>query len=321
MKKFIFLLLAVLCFGAKMPDVQAQTVSTCISHGNLVYEGKQGNAALYAADIHFLEEKISTIPERCFDPACYAHTHSWEYCRINEKTHTRHCADCGDSNDLTSPHRTDRWERDTIFYEGKTYPGKRYTCACGYQWSMELSHTMIYEALDGVNHQVRCALDGTPYCMGCEPILEEHYAWYYEMDEDEFHHQKICYDCGFRMEEACSFEDLEDDEGRRICICGRNEKRAEESEPPDEPETGEPPEDLDEPGTENAPEIPDEPENEDAPETPEEPGNEDMPETPDESGNEDASGTADEPDSPDPPGSEDTSEDAGETQTANRECW
>lgn len=65
----LLLLTTVLYFGVKMPNVQAQTEGTCISHGNLIYEGKRGSAALYAADIHLLEEKISTIPEQCFDPA------------------------------------------------------------------------------------------------------------------------------------------------------------------------------------------------------------------------------------------------------------
>lgn len=72
MRKVVFLLLIGLWFGARMPNVQAQTVSTSASHGNLIYEGNRGNVALYAADIHLLEEKISTIPEQCFDPVCYA---------------------------------------------------------------------------------------------------------------------------------------------------------------------------------------------------------------------------------------------------------
>lgn len=289
------LLLIGLCFGVRMPNVHAQTVSTCSSHGNLVYEGKRGSVALYAADIRLLEEKISTIPERCFDPVCYAHTHNWEYCRINEKTHTRHCTDCGEANDLTSSHRADSWERDTFFYEGKAYPGKRFTCVCGYQWSMELSHTMIFEVLDEVNHHSRCALDGTPYCRGCEPSVEEHYAWYYEMGDDEFHHEKICFDCGFQIEETCCFDVAEDEEGRHACICGRREKREEESETSDEPETGEHPGDPDEPGAEDVPETPDEPGTEDVPETPDEPGTEDAPETPDAPEINDPSETPDEP--------------------------
>lgn len=296
------LLLTVLYLTAGMPNVHAQTVSTCSSHGNLIYEGKRGSVALYAADIRLLEEKIATIPERCFDPVCYAHTHNWEYCRINEKTHTRHCTDCGEANDLTSSHRADSWERDTFFYEGKAYPGKRFTCACGYQWSMELGHTMIFEALDEVNHQSGCALDGTPYCEGCEPSVEAHYAWYYEMRDDAFHHEKICFDCGFRIEETCCLDMAEDEEGRHACICGRSETREEESETSDESETEESPEDSDEPGAEDTPEIPDEPGTEDTSETPGEPGTEDTPETPGEPGTEDV------PEIPDEPGSEELPE-------------
>lgn len=86
------ILLIGIYFAAGMVNVQAQTVSSCASHGNLIYEGKRGDAALYAADIRLLEEKISAIPERCFDPVSYARTHSWE--------------------------------SDTIFYEEKPCPGE-----------------------------------------------------------------------------------------------------------------------------------------------------------------------------------------------------
>lgn len=320
MKKVFFLLLAVLCFGVKMPNVHAEAARASVSYGNLIYEGSRGSASLYAADIRFLEEKISAIPERCFDPAFYAHIHNWEYCRINENTHTRHCAECGDANDLTSSHRADSWKRDTIIYKGKGYPGKRFTCACGYQWSMETGHTPVYEVVDEMNHRSRCALDGTPYCRGCEPSLEEHYAWYYEMEEDGSHHEKICFDCGFRMEETCSFEKADEDDDLSVCICGRIAERKEESETPDKPETGDPPEAADEseseetPGTsdesgsEEAPGTGDTPETPDPPGTPDEPGDEDMPATPDEPGHEEAPGTGDTPETPDPPGTPDEPE-------------
>lgn len=319
MKKVVFLLLIALCLGARMPNVLAETGSASVSHGNLIYVGSQGSASLYAADIRMLEEKISTIPERCFDPVCYAHTHNWEYCRINERTHTRHCADCGEANDLTSPHRADSWERNTIIYKGKSYPGKRFTCACGYQWSMEMSHTLIYEAVNEVNHRSRCALDGTPYCSGCEPSFEEHYAWYYEMDEDGFHHERICFDCGFRMEEVCSFGEADEDEDLRICICGRSAEREEESGTPDKPETGEPPETPNEPGSGDPPGTSDEPGSEessgaedtsetpDPPGTPDESESEDTPETPDEPGSEETPGAGDTPETPDMPGTPDES--------------
>lgn len=314
------LLLFGLCLGTGMPKIYAQAAQAPVSHGNLIYEGGRGSASLYAEDIHLLEEKIFTIPERCFDPVCYGHTHNWEYGRIDERTHTRHCAECGEANDLTSPHRAGSWERDTIFYGGNSYPAKRYTCVCGYQWSMEMSHTLIYEAVDEGNHQGRCALDGTPYCRGCEPSVEEHYTWYYEMGEDELHHEKICFDCGCRMEETCSFDEMEGDESRRVCVCGRSVEREEGSETPeaddapepsDEPETEEPPEVPDEPGTEDEPGLPDESGTEDAPETPDKPETGDTPETPDkpETGDTpetpDESGTGNTSETPDPPVTED----------------
>lgn len=289
MRKSMLFLLFVLCLGAGMPKMYVKAAQTFVSHGNLIYEEGYRNASFYAEDIFLLEEKLSSIPERCFDPTCYAHTHNWEYCRINERTHTRHCADCGDANDLTSDHRADRWESDTIIHEGKSYPAKRFTCACGYQWRMELSHTITYEAVDEWSHRGRCALDGTSYCQGCEPLVEEHYAWYYEMCEEELHHEKICFDCGYQIEEACSFIETEGDEGQLVCICGRSVEREEESETPDKPETEDPPEAPDEPESEDPPEASDESESEDAPGTPDESENEEQPGTPDESENEETS--------------------------------
>lgn len=70
----VFLLSGGLVIGAGLPKIQAKAIQTVVSHGNLVYEGKRGNACLYAADILLLEEKISTIPAQCFDPASYVDT-------------------------------------------------------------------------------------------------------------------------------------------------------------------------------------------------------------------------------------------------------
>lgn len=66
------LLLIILCLGAEMPKSQAKATQTLISHGNLIYEDARGSVSLYAADILLLEEKLSSVPERCFDPAGYA---------------------------------------------------------------------------------------------------------------------------------------------------------------------------------------------------------------------------------------------------------
>lgn len=287
-----FLLVIGLYFATGTLSVQAAQLP--VSHGNLIYEDGRGSACLYAADILLLEEKISSIPERGFDPLCYAHTHNWEYRDINESTHTRHCADCGEANDLISAHRAERWERDTIFYEGKSYPAKRYTCACGYQWRMELTHNLIYEATDELSHHGRCELDGTPYCTGYDPSEEEHYAWYYEGSDDELHHTKICFDCGYRIEEDCCFLEDENGDGPSACVCGRNA-------PSEVPDVGEAPE-L--PDTEEEPDEPDQPDTSDVEEEPDEPGISDSEGEPDEPGISDTETEPDVPEEADKPDAE-----------------
>lgn len=298
------LLLIGLCLGLTIPKMQAEAAHP-VSHGTFIYAEGKDAVSLYASDILLLEERISAVPDCCFDPACYAHIHRWEYCGINERTHTRHCADCGTSNDLTSVHRAEHCENDTISYEGQSYPVRRFTCACGYQWSTELAHTVIYEAVDGTTHRSRCALDGTSYCKGFEPFVEEHYAWYYEMSEDDNHHVKICLDCGFRMEEDCSFGEAEGEDNPGICICGRNA----ELKAPDEPETGKETENPDESGTGE------EPGSSDEPGTGEESGGSDGPGTGEEPGGSDGPGTGEEPGGSDEPGTGEESGGSGEPGT------
>lgn len=102
----------------------------------------------------------------------------------------------------------------------------------------ETGHTLSYHPLDAVNHTIRCALDGSAFCQGYEPVTEEHYAYYYVPDDEGTRHWKVCIDCGYRAEEACSFslekpplrEDAEDvntdetqqDADRRWCVCGNS---------------------------------------------------------------------------------------------------
>lgn len=331
------LLMTILYFGTGTLSVKA--AQTTVSHGNLIYEDGRGSACLYAADIRLLEEKISSIPETCFDPLCYAHTHHWEYRDINEDTHTRHCADCGEANDLTSAHRAERWERDILFYEGKSYSAKRYTCACGYQWRMELTHNLIYETVDEIGHRGRCALDGTPYCTGYEPSEEEHYAWYYEMSDDDLHHTRICFDCGFQTEEDCCFIEDEDGDGPPACVCGRTKAEeapdiGEESETPDEigtedksdgpvlpdaeeapdePDTEAEPKELALSDTESKPDAPDRPGTSDTAETPDSEKKADAATLPDGSGKTDTSNTLESEDKADTPN---ISESEGKTDTA-----
>ncbi len=294
-----FLLMLGLYLMTGMPKVHAAQVP--VSHGSLIYEDERGGADLYAADILLLNEKLSSIPEQCFDPLRYAHTHIWEYREINERTHTRHCADCGDANDLTGAHRAERWERDTIFYGGKSYPAQRFVCDCGYQWRMELAHNLIYEAVDEMSHRGRCALEGTPYCPGCEPSVEEHYAWYYEMGADDSHHTKICFDCGYRIEESCRFFKEEEGEGPPACVCGRTAEAEDETPAGDQPDTEEEPPAPDQPDTEEEPPAPDQPDTEEEPPAPDQPDTEEEPPAPDQPDTEEEPPAPDQPDTEEEP--------------------
>ena len=190
----------------------AATRTDLSSRGSLVYQQGEKGAHIYAADFFLLRDRLDTIPDTVFEPACYTHTHQWEYRDIDEKTHTRHCDSCGSAFDLVSAHKADRRENCSIAYDGEEYPGIRYTCACGYQWELEETHTPFFEAVGESGHRSGCLLDGTKFCPGYEPVTEEHYAYYYRPCADGSHHEKICMDCGYSTEEECCF-DLFDTDG------------------------------------------------------------------------------------------------------------
>lgn len=183
------------------------------SRGSLVYREEEKGAQIYAADFLLLRDRLDTIPDTVFEPACYAHTHRWKYLHVNGETHTRHCESCGDAFDLVSAHRAKQRENSTLSHEGVEYPGIRYTCACGYQWEREEAHTLLFEAVDETCHRSRCCLEGTPFCQGYEPVTEEHYAYQYIPCEDGRHHERVCADCGYRDEEECSFSLSDTDSG------------------------------------------------------------------------------------------------------------
>ncbi len=130
---------------------------------------------------------------------------------------------------------------DTVFEPGSytqpysLEPSFAYdTHACGYQTQQEEAHTLFFEAVDATVHQSRCRMEGTGLCPGYEPVVEEHYAYFYEPCEDGCHHEKICMDCGYREEEDCCFSlPVEhdggengggDSNGGRCCWCGNMEK-------------------------------------------------------------------------------------------------
>jgi len=250
--------------------VQAKE-SALSSRGSIIYQQDGKEAALYAEDLFLLEDRLSTIPEDIFDPACYTHTHQWEYRDINEKTHTRHCAACGSAYDLMAAHTARQGEDDPIVLDDKTYPGRRYTCICGYQWVREASHELIFEAVDETNHRIRCALDATGYCRGYEPVEEEHYAYTYVPCQDGMHHKIICIDCGYTVgEEDCSFTAKPDpDEGDDrdpallYCECGNGQAEASGEEPAEAPakdgDNVDPPAETDTGEPEDAPVLPDPP--------------------------------------------------------------
>lgn len=207
---------------------QAMPETETVSRGNLIYRQGEKGVQIYEADFLLLQNRLSTIPDTVFEPACYTHTHRWEYLRINEETHTRHCETCGNAFDLVGVHKAERQENCTLSYDGAEYPGICYTCVCGYQWKREEAHTPDFEPVDENTHRSRCRLDGTGFCEGYEPVIEEHYAYYYKPCKDGKHHERICMDCGYQAEEECRFADSDSDGGNdggsRRCWCGNVEK-------------------------------------------------------------------------------------------------
>ena len=102
---------------------------------------------------------------------------------------------------------------------------------------------MTYEAVDETNHRICCILEGTDFCPGFRPIVEEHYAYNCLPCEDGLHHRKVCMDCEYDFgEEACRFTlaaGLEEDDDRDpdllYCECGNGKKKdTEDQEPPAE---------------------------------------------------------------------------------------
>lgn len=220
--------------SATLGTAQAKE-ETFVSRGSLIYEDGKGKTAWCAEDLLLISEKLSSIPERCYDPARYTHDHNWVYRDINDKMHTRHCDGCGTAYDITNTHKAVREERCVIPHGEGSYSGRNYICECGWQWVRETGHTLLFEPVDAVSHTSRCVLDGTVYCQGYEPVTEEHYAYYYVPGEDGIHHEKVCLDCGWREEEMCCFsqenpegEETEPDENLRWCVCGNREKQEEE---------------------------------------------------------------------------------------------
>ncbi len=171
------------------------------ARGNLLYQDEDGKAGIYESDFLILDEKMSVDSTEAFGPDYYTHTHLWEYRDVNERTHTRHCAICGDEYDLVQNHKAESEEKCTIFAAEREVPGRRFICACGYRWEREAAHELTFDMVDETCHRSRCLLDGTAYCPGYEPVEEEHFAYYHTWDETGDFCIKTCMDCGCQIRE------------------------------------------------------------------------------------------------------------------------
>lgn len=172
------------------------------SRGNLVYREGEKGAQVYAADFILLKDKLDTIPGTVFEPAGYTYSNRREYPDVK-------------GNVLAGYGESCEYALDRM---------------CGYH----PEHVLVFEAVDETSHRSRCCLDGTAYCPGYEPVLEEHYAYSYEACDDGRHHEKICVDCGYRSREECSFSlpgaGCDGEDGRCYCWCGNAERPEGENE-------------------------------------------------------------------------------------------
>lgn len=210
-----------ICLAANSTDI----ISTVKSQNTLKYQGANGEVALYGSDIMLLARKLSTIPDRPFDPDIYTHIHAWEYINVNDDTHTKHCPECGSENDITSAHVAIQKDACDIDYDGNMYTICKYTCECGYQWMNEYNHNLVYESVDDTKHSVSCALDGTEYCSGYRSYNENHSLVL--LPDDSTHHTMKCTLCDYEITEECDFTDYSEvnEEGTEItwyCQCGNS---------------------------------------------------------------------------------------------------
>lgn len=209
------------CMAASSTDI----ITSVKSKNTLKYQGADGDVALYSSDIILLARKLSTIPDRPFDPGIYTHIHAWEYINVNDDTHTKHCPECGSENDITNTHVAIQRDACDINYGGNTYTLCKCTCECGHQWMEENSHNLAYESVSDTKHSISCALDGTEYCSGYRSYNENHSLG--QIPDDNTHHTVKCSLCDYETTEECDFTDYSEvnEEGSEItwyCQCGNS---------------------------------------------------------------------------------------------------
>ncbi len=92
MAVFLFISIPCSCYAyansVVVPEINIR------SYGNIVYEDENGSVKIYAEDIAFLQEKLSSIPEEIFDPAVYSH--------VYEKEEPEEPEECSDSISLNN---------------------------------------------------------------------------------------------------------------------------------------------------------------------------------------------------------------------------
>ena len=262
-RKAALLLAAVLLIGLPLLTKASEERNSSIkSSGNIIYKSSDGSVELYAEDIALLQERLASVPDEIFSPVLYSHSHSWEYFDITSKSHTKHCAECGD---VIEKHKASIVSSCTISYGEKEYLGYKKSCKCGYEWEEEQFHNIVYESKNDSSHTLSCALSGTLFCSGMDSLEEEHSMMSFAMDQsyhmescagcgftnfikkehsmiyyatDESHHMESCAECDLEGEEQeCSFDEevTEEDqeETRKYCKCGNyiTESSSDGSEP------------------------------------------------------------------------------------------
>lgn len=136
-KKTAYLALtAALVFGISVPCSAAGAgsntadISALRSRNTLIYQSAEGSVGLYSDDIMLLADKISTIPNKTFDPGIYTHVydeeHLFEEMMANEDNlhHTIKCISCG-CDKVEECNYTDCFETDGNAAE------MTWCCQCG----------------------------------------------------------------------------------------------------------------------------------------------------------------------------------------------
>lgn len=233
MKKRVGILFAmIILIGIPFAVKASESDQTSIrSYGNIFYEDATGSVKIYAEDIAFLQEKLSSIPDEIFDPLLYSHDHVWEYRDITDQGHTKHCDVCGSKYDVINMHTMDEQTECILTFKGEEYLGYEKVCECGFKWVEEAYHNLIYTQKDDMYHTSSCVLEGTSYCSGMEQGNSLHLINLYPTDST--HHRERCDECGYEGNTSeCIFEIAREDvegeepdpdeaeEDRKYCACG-----------------------------------------------------------------------------------------------------